>query len=239
MWTSSTFGNLYQNANKNINIIIEKMAFLRNSGNTVSEYHIALDFYDLALNVHSRFFEDDEKSYGEILLDKAIKIFDYNLDKGLPLLRHEEVFELLNKCLEIFSEDEENSKQELQKIHKHLTYFYLDDFTATIINTRLVHEREVIKLEREIHGEIRRNGIHGYENLITLKFLGTSICRIYQITSPELLKIHYDEATGYLLEALAIAESNALVRPLEIADTYNDISFCEYVRAEKGIYARH
>ena len=57
---AETFGS---NADKNINIIFLKVVLLKVCGNHASEYQHALDFYDLALNMHSRFLGDDKSYY--------------------------------------------------------------------------------------------------------------------------------------------------------------------------------
>ena len=63
-----------KNADKNINIIKEKISLLQISANNAPEFQIAMNLYDLALNVHSRFLEDDKNSYADILLRKAMKL---------------------------------------------------------------------------------------------------------------------------------------------------------------------
>ena len=112
--------------------------------------------------MHSKYLGDDKKSYADVLLLKAIKIHNY-----IPW-KHEEAFELLNNCLEFFSDDKENSKLELLETHRHLAA-YNDDDTIFSIDDKIMHGRKAIKLEREIYGEIRRNGQSGVTNCYILK----------------------------------------------------------------------
>ena len=204
-----------KNADKNINIILQKMELLKISGDRASEYQLAIDFYDLALNIHSRFLGDDKRSYANILLSKAITMYKNTAWK------FEELDELFNKCLDIFYDDEiydENStkymnakiyddefkKEGLQKIHKYFAFYRVDDMTSSI-DDKLMHGRKNFKLEREMHGEIRRNGQIGHENFELLIFLGSKMCLEAILNETYILRqIDYDEATGYLMAYILI-----------------------------------
>ena len=161
-----------RNADKNINIMIDKIGLLKRAGDHASDYQIALDLYDLALNIHSRYLEDDKKSYADILLSKAIKTFGSQHWKS-----EEEAFELLNKCLEIFYDDEENNEEEIQLAHRYLALLTDVDETTLSIDDKIMHGRKAIKLEREMHGKIRRNGENGFYNWATLASTGSDICK--------------------------------------------------------------
>ena len=215
-----------KNGDKNINVIFIKIVLLKVSGDRASEYQNALDFYDLALNMHSRFLGDDKSYYAVILLCKAIKIHSNTPWKS------EELDELFNKCLEIFYDDKENNKEGLQRIHKYFAFYRADDMTSSI-DDKLMHGRKTIKLEREIHGGIRRNEKSGYENFSILFFLGTEICGKSVDTSQFLKKIDYDEATGYLLEALAIAYSHPDVPIYDAANINYSLGLCESLKEGK------
>ena len=217
-----------KNADKNINIILEKIYLLKRAGDHASEHQIALDLYDLALNIHSRFLGDDETSYAYILLSKTMKISDHG-QTG----KSEELIESFNKCLKIFYDDEENYKKELLQVHRELALIYADDVTSNNFDDNVMHGRKTIKLEREVYGEIRRNGPNGFKNCHSLVSLGKNICYRSMITSQKLKKIDFDEATGYLLEALAIADSHPFAPPLYSATTYLRFGTCEYVKGGK------
>ena len=220
-----------KNADKNINIISRKIELLKVSGDKASEYQHSLDFYDLALNMHSRFLGDDKSYYAVILLCKAMKIYNN------PPWKSEELDELFNKCLEIFYDDEENDdevkKEGLQTIHKYFAINRVDDMTSSI-DDKLMHGRKAIKLEREMHGGIRRNGEIGHDNFVLLSVLGSKLCQRTVLDETYTVKqIDYDEATGYLLEALAIAASNQDIALSEVAGTYFFLSLCEYKKEGK------
>ena len=223
-----------RNADKNIMIMLQKMRLFEHSADeTRSEaFFIALEFYDAALNIHSRLLGDDNKSYADILLKKAIKSFGNRW-----AFSQKELFELFNKCLEILYDDEENNKESIQVAHRYLafldpTIFEDFDFYSDVdSNDRIMHGRKAIKLEREMHGEIRRNGQIGTENFTLLSSLGYNICRLVAKASQQLKQKDYDEATGYLLEALAIADPN--LNTYNIATTYYALAACEIVNQGK------
>ena len=218
-----------KNANKNIMIISDKISFLELLGDDASEYQIALEFYDSALNIHSRFLGDDNKSYANILLKKAIFIFENRCCIFLPESGKKELIESFNKCLEIFYDDEENNKEEIQQAHKGLallapTTSYVDN----VKNVRM-HGRKAIKLEKELYGEMRRNGQIGADNFSLLRILGFSM-----INFPQRLKQNdYDEATGYFLEASAIADFHPHVSLYETATVYYHLGLCELLKEGK------
>ena len=87
------------------------------------------------------------------------------------------------------------------------------DETTLSIDDKIMHGRKAIKLEREMHGEIRRIGQNGFYNWVILTSTGFEICN--RDIKPEhihytrnLKKTDYDEATGYIIEALAITDSH-------------------------------
>ena len=222
-----------KNANKNIMIILQKMSLLIFSGDHASEYQVALELYDLALNIHSRYLEDDKKPYADILLSKAINTYWSQHWKS-----DEEAFELLNKCLEIFYDDEVNNKEEIQQAHRYLAFLTDVDETTLSIDDKIMHGRKAIKLEREIHGEIRRNGQIGISNFIILLNLGSAICSKYSSDDfdyvyQKLIKEDFDEATEYLLETLNIAVANPDVPPLLVPETYFNLGLCECIKEEE------
>ena len=132
-----------RNAYKNINIIIEKINLLKLAGDHASDYQIALDFYDAALNIQSRLLGDDKKSYADILLSKAIKSFKEN-----KLHISEELIESFKKCLEIFYDDERNNKKELLKAHRYLALVYANDPLNDMVNIdeKIMNGRKTITL---------------------------------------------------------------------------------------------
>ena len=142
-----------KNADKNINVIFGKIGLLHFSGMHASEYQIALDLFDLALNIQSRFLGDDTNSYAFILLSKAMKIQEITNSK-----KSKQIAEWMYSCLEIFYEDEENNKKYIQDAHRYLAYFHKE---TSSIDDSTMHGRKVIKLEREIYGGIRRLGQFG------------------------------------------------------------------------------
>ena len=218
-----------KNADKNINIMVVKMDLFKMAGDYAFGYQISSDLYDLALNIHSRFLEDDEKSYADILYSKVIN--DLYHEKSW---KSEELIESLNKCLKIFYVDEANNKEKLLKAHRLFLKIYENiphDDPNYNFDTTIMHGRKTIKLERELHGEIRRNEENAFNNINTLSQTGTEICLKYGDTRT-LKKIDYDEATGYLLEALAIAESDPDA-PLLTLTPYYGLSLCEYIKGEK------
>jgi len=184
----------------NINVIFGKIGLLHFSGMHASEYQIALDLFDLALNIHSRFLGDDTNSYAFILLSKAMKIHEITNSK-----KSKQIAEWMYSCLEIFYEDEENNKEYIQDAHRYLAYFHKE---TSSIDDSTMHGRKVIKLEKEIYGGIRRLGEFGIANWLILRLLGVNICGEYSDTSKKLKKIDFDEATDYLEKAKEIVNSH-------------------------------
>merc|ERR1712243_122593 len=106
--------------------------------------------------------------------------------------------EWLYNCLDIFYDDEENNKKNIQLAKEKLQYAhrylaFLHKVTSSIDDS-IMHGRKVIKLEREMHGEIRRLGQFGLGNYNILRLLGANICGEYSDTSKKLKKIDFDEA---------------------------------------------
>jgi len=217
-----------KNADNNINIILNKVFLLHRSATSASGYQTSLDFFDVALNIHSRYLGDDNISYANILLLKATKMLGQAT--RIPSKR-EEAIELLNRGLEIFSGDEENFELEAEQIYgllAPLTTLYgitSIDYLSRLVS--IIFGKIKVNVEKEIHDEIERNELNGW-NLISL---GAKICTKYNEPG-KLKKIDYDEATGYLLEALAIADSHPDAPRLAV-NSYYGLSICEYVKEGK------
>jgi len=99
------------NANKNINIQSKKVKLLIHSGNQAYDIPasdvLSKNFYDLALNVHSRFFEDNDIEYANIMTMKITRLS--KLDTIEPWIQNEresqETLEILLQCLTIYYDD--------------------------------------------------------------------------------------------------------------------------------------
>ena len=194
------------------------MGLLHLSGHLASEYQIALDLYDLALNIHSRFLWDDTNSYANILFSKATKIQEITNSR-----KSKEIAEWLYYCLEIFYDDEENNKEKLQYAHRYLAFYHKE---TSSIDDSIMHGRKVIKLEREMHGGIRRLDKFGFGNYQILRLLGASICGEYSDTSKKVKKIDFHEATDYLEKAREIAVSHPDIPSDNVLDIYYYLSNC-------------
>ena len=228
-----------RNANKNINFQSARMDLLAAAGNHASDDLVAKNFFDLAWNIKARFFEDNDIKYADIMVIQTMRLWNKEGEC-------QETIEILLKCLSIYFEDEENQKERIQQVHRYLSRVYLDNAmsseqrnkdktkTKPLGELLLMLGRTIIKLEKDIYGEIRSSGDDGIENFGILYKLGDEL--MYKFVDPSGPKQEfYDEMTEYFHEALAIAktiQSQELI--FSSARIYLGLSGCELMKAGKG-----
>ena len=121
------------NANKNINIQSKKVSLLIHSGNqaydVLASDVLSKNFYDLALNVHSRFFEDNDIEYADIMTMKITRLSQLNtIEQWIQNEREsQETLEILLQFLTIYYDDVENHRlhrHKIIRIHRYLRKVY-------------------------------------------------------------------------------------------------------------------
>ena len=80
------------NANKNINFQSVRMDLLTILGNQASDILVAKNSYDLALNIHARYFEDNDIKYADIMMRQTMRLWNNERES-------QESIKILLQCL--------------------------------------------------------------------------------------------------------------------------------------------